>query len=312
MNTNYATPSVQRRPPQAPRNREITIEFKKKRSKNKFKGKVHTGKGSWFAGNKKDLPPGGYGKPVPGTKGITVKTDKKNKCKATIYLHFCIDVDFASDQGCTDEDIQSFIDAIEEGMDKHWKNSQCKCEPPLEGPGCTFSVEAVWHETPTTRRPGTFSLKVKCKPPAEADPDEGITGVSPRRGGTPTGPRYAGGLYAHEIGHLMFGTGKKAPYNDRESKKKGKTPWDKQGHNPKDDGLMHGNPIDPSMKPSQEEICILVAKFELCDMEKDCCKKPKKGSSGKGKGEPPQTPSDPILVEQATVYYEPTGQQSLL
>lgn len=213
-------------------------------------------------------------------KNSVITVEKGKGCSATIYLH----VHLQAGAGCTAEDMQETKDKLEDAA-KKWDGKKCKCEPdpPPAGKrykkdkdgkdkdGCTINFKLVFHDKPPPKGDGdkkVVNVKVNCgeydpkkePTPGLAQPRQWITLYAPNHGAEPSTP-----YYAHELGHHLFGTG------DDPTKPK---QWDPFGHNPDDRGFMRDTQVHRGLadsdEPTQDELCALVEKYELCDMRK-CC-----------------------------------------
>lgn len=200
--------------------------------------------------------------------------DDKNKktCIATIYLHLTL-----VGKGCSATDVNSAMDMMERGARK--LGGTCPCAPPPDGEehdrndGRSVKVVIIWHPKPGG---GIASVKLDCGAKAphhgEASSEAGTIEFDGNMSLT-EGPNVAGNasLCAHEMGHLLFGTGSQAPDG-----------WDGD-HNPDGNGLMRDTEKNKEAaltgrdKTNEKENCILCSKAGL--KVEDCCTYKKKAVS---------------------------------
>lgn len=242
-------------------------------------------------GDKKRSPkgfPGGYVSVDPEPPPPDDK-DKK-PCKATIYLHLTL-----AGKGCSAVDVNTAMQLMEAGAKK--LGGTCVCPHPPAGEehdkneGRTVEVVIVWHPKAGG---GVATVTLVCgpKPPTHGEASsESATIKFNGNLGLPTGPNVGAleSLCAHEMGHLLFGTGSHSL--GKEDVAEGDDPWSQpQGHNPDPNGLMRNTEKDPNNpdrkknsrlkeddKVTQKEVCILCNKAGL--KEADCCTYKKKSAA---------------------------------
>jgi hypothetical protein len=200
-------------------------------------------------------------------------TEANKPCKATIYLHMTL----ASKPGtkCTAAEVANTMRIMEDAA--ALLGGKCPCPAPGEGEdhdkneGRTVEFAIIWH--PKAGAGGAVAtVEVNCEgePPdhGNASSESGTIGFDGRVGST-EGLRYPGmvAVCAHELGHLLFGTGAHAP------------PGWKGDHNPDKNSLMRntrapGKGLTGADKPSAQETCMLCDKARL--KVGDCCTYKKK------------------------------------
>ncbi|MBI5850674.1 MAG: hypothetical protein HZB39_06490 [Planctomycetes bacterium] len=188
-------------------------------------------------------------------------TEAKKPCKATIYLHLTL-----AGKGCSPTDVITTMQRMEEGAEK--LGGTCPCPDPPEGQehdkneGRTVKIVIVWHPS-ASGGVATVTLDCGAKPPrhGRASSEDGTIefdgnfAAAEGRSGASNAS-----LCAHELGHLLFGTGPHAPEG-----------W-KDGHNPESGSLMRdteGDGLKGEDHASIVEVCALCDKAGL-ELE-HCC-----------------------------------------
>lgn len=211
------------------------------------------------------------------------------QCVTKYYLHLWIDNFYASRNGCGPRDITAVMASIERGVQRQFGFVTCSCSEltgkDVRGEGCAFMLRVVWHIMPATGEDDGFSygpyrtqkIRIRCaKWPEKPSPFPGVpAGMDPPPFGWTT-PDEEGYIYttdpttnpppgirnqtiaAHEMGHILFGTGGDVPPG-----------WDATGHH-KPPGLMTGLGLTGAERLTSEEACALVKKYAACSIE-ECC-----------------------------------------
>lgn len=239
-----------------------------------------TGASSWKWGWPFSPKAPDFGQPSKHNKAVTVK--KTGKCSAVAYVHIWVHPIYASVRGCDARDVQSVVDAVDKGVNRHFQNRHCPCPPEYDGgEGLTISVQVVWHTTPDLKKIGPddvtpLRLDVRCEkwekgPIAYSQTGDWIWTMSPTYN---QNVNAWDTILAHEIGHQLITS------ND--------AGFDHQGHNTKDPDntddpkpgkksgpLQSGKPLTEDHSLSEHEACTIARKIGELSFE-DCCKKRKK------------------------------------
>ncbi len=251
---------------------------------------------------------------------IEIEAAGRKKCKAKILIHLHLDEEQSKANGCESRDLQEAVSQLEEALRKKFQDQSCPCrsegsdstqDEAKKEKGCTFSVEAVWHEdtgesaeksdeAPNSRRT-VLNVILDCntkKGKGLTKHDEWLR-MQQGPDGVPRENQVA--VWAHEIGHILFGgtTNNIDKFGRRESGEAfgdkqlediaRAMGWDSRGHSKrkKDDEikpfqdrrLMNAEPAKPDDGLSLDEICAVVGTYNLCKPQ-DCCP----GVKGKKKG----------------------------
>lgn len=193
-------------------------------------------------------------------------TIKRDRCSATIFIHLWINPTFAAINGCTNADVQEFLDRASRAVDKFWRDKICPCDTEDErNEYCRFSVVLVFHSTRAGAKDENgkpvlpMQIRLDCgREGGRYYTDPGAGFMDFRGGAGASGATLLDTLLAHELGHNVFGFGERPEG------------WDDEMHNPEAASLMHKGPVRKEDRLSQKEICLIVKRLKLCEL-KVCC-----------------------------------------
>lgn len=282
------------------------------------------------------------------SKRPTIEIQGRSSCNPTLILHLFLDVAAAKKNGCSTKDIQEAMDQLEEAVRKKWTKKRCPCDSESTDSltdaqrkrlkGCTFSVKLAWHnkegkrvakkKSPDKRRTAVTVL-LNCNNAqggeATATQDQELKKNHRKRQGSDIE------VWAHEIGHLMFGGGSTDPgRRDRKDDKKpyvdekirdlfrdmgwGDATDGDMAHSkrkqfvkgePIDDRLMNAGPALVGDELSHDEICAMKKLYNMCP-DASCCPKVGIGGSRIPRGRIGFILQEPVWIGSAITYKSST------